>query len=382
MKVLQVGCALLVFAACLDCVAGPAPQDDPGARAKQAKVGLLEAIDRGMKEAGTGVIYAVELEPDEGKLVYSIDVAQGSKTRNVTLDAATGVVVHNVLESDDQSRLVAAFTKLGLKEGVQAAVDASKGTPVSGWMKLDGQAPQFAVTVVGPDGKSKEVLIDGNSGQVVAAAAAPVREYTDTFAEDRSDLGPTGRNPYFLLEPGRFWMMEGKHGSGTLRVTYTVLAQTKRIDGVECGVLESREELDGQLVELTLDYHAFSKRTGNVYYFGEDVDEYRDGKVVGHDGTWIAGEKGARWGLFTPAVPLLGSRYYQEIAPGVARDRVEIQDTAAVVTTPAGTFKDVLVFEETNPEEPGHVDHKYFSRDAGFMVKEEESSVLVRFGKK
>jgi hypothetical protein len=30
----------------------------------------------------------------------------------------------------------------------------------------------------------------------------------------------------------------------------------------------------------------------------------------------MSGEKGARFGLITPGTPLLGARYYQEIAPG------------------------------------------------------------------
>jgi len=47
----------------------------------------------------------------------------------------------------------------------------------------------------------------------------------------------------------------------------------------------------------------------------------KDGKVVGHDGTWHSGKDGARYGLMVPAVPLLGARHYQEIAPGVAIGR-------------------------------------------------------------
>jgi hypothetical protein len=62
-------------------------------------------------------------------------------------------------------------------------------------------------------------------------------------------------------------------------------------------------------------------------------------------------------------------------------DRAETLSTTAVVETRAGTFKDVLHLEETNPEEPGRTDHKYYAPGIG-LVKEEENLVLVRYGRK
>jgi hypothetical protein len=164
-------------------------------------------------------------------------------------------------------------------------------------------------------------------------------------------------------------------------VTCTTVDATRRIDGVECRAIEVREVVGGVLKELTLDYYAISRRTGNVYYFGETVDVYEGDKVVGHDGAWMAGEAGCRHGLMVPAIPLIGERYCQEIAPGIAMDRVETLSTTAVVETPAGTFRDVLKQEETNPEEPGHRDHKYYAPGVG-LVKEEETLLLVRYGRK
>ena len=79
-------------------------------------------------------------------------------------------------------------------------------------------------------------------------------------------------------------------------------------------VVEERETKGSQVVEVSRNFFVICKRTNNVYYFGEDVDIYRDGKIVGHDGAWLAGEGGARFGLAMPGSPLLGARYYQEIA--------------------------------------------------------------------
>ena len=58
--------------------------------------------------------------------------------------------------------------------------------------------------------------------------------WTTEFNEDKKDLGPTGNNPYFPLEPGHFVILEG---NGEV-VTETVLSETKKVDGVECRVMK------------------------------------------------------------------------------------------------------------------------------------------------
>ena len=43
-----------------------------------------------------------------------------------------------------------------------------------------------------------------------------------------------------------------------------------------------------------------------------------------------------------PGIALLGSRYDQEIAPGVALDKSEIVSMNETVNVPAGSFSDVI----------------------------------------
>lgn len=50
---------------------------------------------------------------------------------------------------------------------------------------------------------------------------------------------------------------------------------------------------------------------------------------------------------------LLGSRYFQEIAPGVAMDQGENTAMGLIVTTAAGTFHGCVEVAETTPLEPG-----------------------------
>jgi hypothetical protein len=183
------------------------------------------------------------------------------------------------------------------------------------------------------------------------------RVFTDAFLVDEKDLASVGRNPYFILEPGYQIILENPKMKEALRIT--VLEETRKIGGVETRVVEECETADGQIVEISRNYFAICKRTNNVYYFGEEVDEYKGGKVVGHPGAWLHGEKGARFGLLMPGRPLVGARYYQEVAPGVAMDRAEVLSVTDTYETPAGKFEKVLTVEETTPLEPDVAKKRY-----------------------
>ena len=159
----------------------------------------------------------------------------------------------------------------------------------------------------------------------------------------------------------------------------SVLDETKMVDGVETRVVEERETRDGKLVEISRNYFAISKRTNDVFYFGEDVDIYKAGKVVNHSGAWLSGVNGARFGLMMPGEISLKAKYYQEIAPKVAMDRAEILSLNTTVNTPAGEFKNCLKVEETTPLEPGVKEYKYYA--AGVGLVQDGDLKLVRYGK-
>lgn len=194
------------------------------------------------------------------------------------------------------------------------------------------------------------------------------------FMVERGELGPTGRNPYFVLEPGYQLVL----AKGTDSLTVTVLAQTKTVDGVETRVVEERETSGGSPVEVSRNFFAISRRTNSVFYFGEEVDLYKNGQVVEHEGAWESGVNGARYGLMAPGLPLLDGRYYQEIAPRVAMDRARIVSTTETLRTPAGEFTNVMKVEETTPLEAGHREYKLYAPGVGLL--QDGSLRLVRFG--
>ena len=220
-----------------------------------------------------------------------------------------------------------------------------------------------------------EYEVGGDRAREAAAPKAPAQAddaWTSAFRVDPAELGPTGRNPYFVLEPGYVLEFVGPEGS----LEITVLNETRRVDGVETRVVEERETEGGELVEVSRNYFAISGRTNSVYYFGEVVDVYKDGKVVGHEGAWLAGRDGARFGMMMPGDALLGARHYQEVAPGVAMDRAEIVSLTESLTTPAGRFETCLKVLETTPLEPDAREFKLYAPGVGLI--QDGSMRLVR----
>jgi len=176
-----------------------------------------------------------------------------------------------------------------------------------------------------------------------------------SFAHDDTVDGPG--NPYFPLVPGHFLRLEG--GGEAVEITvcddacdgaaYGVSgAGTKVVDGVTARVVREMEWADGELVEVSWNYFARCTRNGGVFYFGEDVDIFTDEGVV-HDGAWLAGGGNAA-GLVMPGNFLVGSRYFQEIAPGIALDRADhtADDLVVALDAFAEPFEDCVEVTESS----------------------------------
>jgi hypothetical protein len=196
----------------------------------------------------------------------------------------------------------------------------------------------------------------------VLGASQPKGKWVDRFDINKADLLPTGTNAYIPMQPGRVLTL--RNGGDTL--TVTVLPETQMVDGITAGILEERETKHGKLVEVSRNFLATHKNTADVYYFGEDVDNYKDGRIVSHDSAWRAGIGEARFGLMIPAKPTVGQAFYQEIAPKVAMDRVEVVSVDETVKTPAGTFAHCVHLRETTPLERD-VSHKYYAPGVGLI---------------
>lgn len=175
-------------------------------------------------------------------------------------------------------------------------------------------------------------------------------------------------NPYFPLEVGRRWVLEGEDDGEPVRVEITVLDETEVVGEVVTRVVEEREWEDGELHEVSRNFFARAS-DGTVCYFGEEVEIVEDGRVVSRGGAWRADEPGNRPGIAMPADPRPGQEFPMEIAPGQAEDRARILGTGTV-RVPAGTLPDAILVRESDPLD-GEEEYKVFAAGVGFVVDED-----------
>ncbi len=136
---------------------------------------------------------------------------------------------------------------------------------------------------------------------------------------------------------------------------------------------------DGLIIERTLDYFA-TDADGNLWYFGEDVTNYRydnEDRLTGTDtdSTWRAGVNAAVPGISIPANPTVGLSLFQEQAPAEgAMDYFEVVAVDLTITGPAGEFTGVFQTFESNAAEPGSGEFKFWAPGQGMIRAEEDLS--------
>ena len=217
-----------------------------------------------------------------------------------------------------------------------------------------------------------------NFGINIYASSTNSQEWQNSFKLEDCDLASNGANSYFILEPGYQLILEGQEDGADIQLKITVLDETKIVNGTEARVVEERETEGGELTEVSKNWFVVCKPSNDIFYLGEEVDIYENGKVVDHEGAWEAGVKDAKLGLIMSGKPEVGMKYYQEIAPGVAEDRAEVVGLDNVLDTPAGKFDKVLETEETNALKPDEKESKFYAPGIGLI--QEETLRLVKYG--
>lgn len=221
-----------------------------------------------------------------------------------------------------------------------------------------------------------------------AAGAAGAAPYTTSFPLSACEFKPNGGNAYLKLQTNRQLYLSNVRcvADGECdeleEVWITMLPETKVIKfmhgnrqlSVRTRVMEERESSDGELEEISRNYVADCDPMNDVYYFGEDVT---DGEGNPEDDAWRAGVDGARPGLLMPdRAFLLGSRYFQEIAPN-AKDRAEHTALGLKIEVPAGVFRNCVEVTETSPLEPGEESLKVYCPGVGMVIDEDLELIAV-----
>ncbi len=172
---------------------------------------------------------------------------------------------------------------------------------------------------------------------------------------DRVDLDePTFSDPTTITNPlfpitDVTQMVQLGHDEGeSLRVEVTLLPETRTIEWngrpVDVVVSQFVGYLDGRIAETALDYFAQAD-DGSVWYFGEDVDNYEDGVVENHEGSWVAGRDGPA-GMIMPAAPQPGDVYRPENIPDLVFEEATVQSVDETVDGPSGPVSGAIVIRE------------------------------------
>jgi hypothetical protein len=177
-------------------------------------------------------------------------------------------------------------------------------------------------------------------------------------------------NPWFPLKPGTVLRYRGEDEGTPATDVLRVTQRTKRILGIRATVIDDRIYERGRLEERTTDWYA-QDAAGNVWYLGENTATLkRDWTVDSRAGSWQAGVRGARPGIFMPARPRVGDGGWQEYDRGSAQDRYRVLSLRTRVSTPGAASRHAMLTRETTPIEPGVVDHKVYVRGIGTVLEQ------------
>ncbi|HZN80915.1 MAG TPA: hypothetical protein VFC01_14700, partial [Mycobacterium sp.] len=132
------------------------------------------------------------------------------------------------------------------------------------------------------------------------------------------------------------------------RTEVTLFPDTKPIvwqgKTVDTAVSQYVAYLDGRIHEVAIDWYAQAD-DGSVWYFGEDVFNYEDGKVADTNGTWVAGDTTPA-AMIMPARPQIGNVYRPENAPGIAFEEVRVDKADLQVDGPSGKISGAIEVNE------------------------------------
>ncbi|MEX1263382.1 MAG: hypothetical protein WEE66_05515 [Actinomycetota bacterium] len=196
---------------------------------------------------------------------------------------------------------------------------------------------------------------------------------SDAAAKDkRVDLDkPTFSNPTSITNPlfSRDTVSQviqlGAEGKDKLRFEVTNLPETKFIkwngQRVETRVTHFVAYMNGRILEVATDFYAQAD-DGSVWYFGENVDNYENGVIVDHEGTWLAGKDGPP-GMIMPADPKVGDVYRPENIPGLVFEEVTVKRTGVTVNGPRGPVPGAVFVQERLMD--GTIEDKIFAPGYG-----------------
>ncbi len=199
-------------------------------------------------------------------------------------------------------------------------------------------------------------------------------------------------NPYQPFPVGAVKVYHGRKDGKADVVVDLFLAETRtfQLNGtpVACHILQETEFLGGQLIEISRN-HLAQADDGTLYYFGELVDDYQDGAINGHEGSWLVGgatdpsdppsaADAPAPTVYMPASPARGDVFKQEDLAPTVDETDTVKAVGLRVHVPGGRFPNCIRVLETTTlgDEP---ETKWYARGVGPIKSKApgEKSALV-----
>jgi hypothetical protein len=256
-------------------------------------------------------------------------------------------------------KLVGGVSALALVAGL--AVVGACGVDTTAAERSSGPANATASTAATGEGGSKTipqpVVLDD-------LPTAPQGKRVDLATPSFSD--PTSvTNPLFPASKQESVLMVGRVDGKPFRTEVTLLPDTRIIEWqgqqVETLVSQYTAYLDGRIHEVAYDFYAQAD-DGSVWYFGEDVFNFKEGYIADTHGTWIAGKDGPA-AMIMPSDPKVGDVYRPENIPGFVFEEVTVKSTDKTIDGPLGPIVGGLVVEELHMD--GTTEDKTFAPGYG-----------------
>lgn len=220
-----------------------------------------------------------------------------------------------------------------------------------------------------------------------AAFAAPASAvpYTPNPAKPKFTHPTNINNPYLPITAFRRCVLAGPDEGRRLHITRTLLpgtqtftyaGQTFQAVRVLDKVVDLKKE---ERIERTVDYFAQSD-AGDVYYLGEDVNVYRHGKVINHEGQWRLGVNTQVPGILMTAHPAVGQMFDSENVPNVVHETSTAIGIGGTRKIKKRTYPDVLTIREdaTIPGIPPEVEYKNYAPGVGVITEANGGVRLLR----
>jgi hypothetical protein len=180
-------------------------------------------------------------------------------------------------------------------------------------------------------------------------------------------------NPWLPISKFQRCVLTGNDQGQQLRIVRTLQSRTQPFtyqgQTVNAAVVDDNvtDLKAGQVIERTVDYFA-EDEAGNVYYFGEDVSEYKNGKLANHEGQWRLGRDTQTPGALMPADPKLGNSFQSEDVKGITKEVDHVVATGRTAQIGGHTYRNVMKVRE-NAGPPPEVEYKTYSPGTGVITE-------------